>query len=627
MIFDPGTVFLRRICLGQTEVLRAAYAAVRDRNWATVPPRLEAFSSEAGPDSFHLIFRVICRQGDIDFRWHGDIRGEREGAVIYSFDGQAHSTFLRNRIGFCVLHPLAGCAGHPCEVEHVDGSREQGVFPEAVAPSQPFRQMRAIRHRIGRDLLAEVRLEGEVFEMEDQRNWTDASFKTYCTPLELPFPSRIERGTRIRQTVSLRLISTSPGRRTFPSRLTPSPRTSASGTVLVLPAKPVVPLPPIGLGLSGQGRPLTADELSRLKLLRLSHLRADLDLAGGTWRKILRRATQEARQLDCSLHLALFLTNKAETELDALVGELQRLRPPVSLWLVFHVNEPATRERWVRLAKDTLRRFNPQVPLAAGTNANFAEINRCRPDPDTVALPCFSITPQVHAFDDLSLMENLEAQGHVIKTAARFASGPVVVSPVTLKPRFNPVATGKDAPRDPRALPVQVDARQGSLLAAAWTLGSIAALTATGCVHSLTYYETTGWRGVMEAEAGSPLPEKFPSVPGAVFPLFQVLAALAGFRKAAPIKVDAPQTLAALALFDGRRRRVLVANLTGESRKVTLRPAARLRSLRVLDENALEKALMEPERFPIRSSRAPSSRSTAITLRLNPYAFASLDLA
>ena len=30
---------------------------------------------------------------------------------------------------------------------------------------------------------------GDVFEMEDQRNWTDASFKTYCTPLRQPFPA------------------------------------------------------------------------------------------------------------------------------------------------------------------------------------------------------------------------------------------------------------------------------------------------------------------------------------------------------------------------------------------------------------------------------------------------------
>ena len=41
--------------------------------------------------------------------------------------------------------------------------------------------------------------------MEDQRNWTDASFKTYGTPLELPFPVEVVSGTKIVQTVTLTL--------------------------------------------------------------------------------------------------------------------------------------------------------------------------------------------------------------------------------------------------------------------------------------------------------------------------------------------------------------------------------------------------------------------------------------
>ena len=41
---------------------------------------------------------------------------------------------------------------------------------------------------------------GEVFEIEDQRNWTDASYKTYCRPLARPFPYRIEPGETVEQT-------------------------------------------------------------------------------------------------------------------------------------------------------------------------------------------------------------------------------------------------------------------------------------------------------------------------------------------------------------------------------------------------------------------------------------------
>ena len=46
MWFEPETVFLRRISLGQTEIIRGIYAAVRDRNWGTVPPRISNLESQ-----------------------------------------------------------------------------------------------------------------------------------------------------------------------------------------------------------------------------------------------------------------------------------------------------------------------------------------------------------------------------------------------------------------------------------------------------------------------------------------------------------------------------------------------------------------------------------------------------
>ena len=37
-------------------------------------------------------------------------------------------------------------------------------------------------------------MEGDTFEMEDQRNWTDASYKTYVRPLALPWPYTLRAG-------------------------------------------------------------------------------------------------------------------------------------------------------------------------------------------------------------------------------------------------------------------------------------------------------------------------------------------------------------------------------------------------------------------------------------------------
>jgi len=161
---------------------------VRDHNWDTIAPQIDNVNLEQSDQGFELTFDVSCVEHDIDFFWQGKITGTADGTVVYAMDGCARSTFMRNRIGFCVLHSPAACAGDPCVVEKDDGSIEEGHYPDAISPHQPFIDMRAISHEVIPGVTARVAFEGDVFEMEDQRNWTDASYKTYCTPLAIPFP-------------------------------------------------------------------------------------------------------------------------------------------------------------------------------------------------------------------------------------------------------------------------------------------------------------------------------------------------------------------------------------------------------------------------------------------------------
>ena len=78
-------------------------------------------------------------------------------------------------------------------------------FPLLISPHQPFKDLGAISWEPTADLKATVAFAGETFETEDQRNWTDASFKTYCTPLERPFPVEIETGSLVDQRITVEL--------------------------------------------------------------------------------------------------------------------------------------------------------------------------------------------------------------------------------------------------------------------------------------------------------------------------------------------------------------------------------------------------------------------------------------
>lgn len=508
---------LRSIRWGGREVLRRVYVAIRDRDWGTVPGVVRDLDVQQQDGQTTVTFDSWHQRAEIDFRWHGTIVASPEGWIEFTMDGRAHAPFLRNRIGFCVHHPLRECKGKKCRVETARGI-EEGVFPYYVAPHQPFLGIRSVAHELAPGVEARVRFEGEIFEMEDHRNWTDGGYKIYGTPLSLPFPVEVEAGTRIRQSVRIELKNAPP---------LPGPRGGA--VALRLAGGKAHALPRIGFGFL---RPAADDELPRLQALSAGHLRVE----AGQW----RAGWAEAQRIGAELELAVTLEGDPETELRALATGLRDAR--VARALIYRRGEKSTRGRWVQLA----RRLLPSGwRVLGGTNAYFAELNRERPE-DTAAGACFSVNPQVHAFDSLSLMENLEAQADVVESAKAFMAGAeVVVSPVTLLPRFNPDATSAG----PAAAAPPADPRQREAFCAAWTAGSLKYLCEAGAA-SVTYYETVGPRGLLDG------PE--------TFPVYAVFQALTGFQggEAVPLESADPMRVLAFALRKGRRSRLIAANLT-----------------------------------------------------------------
>jgi D-apionolactonase len=618
MIFEPETAFLRQVRLGDHEIVRAVYGAIRDRNWDTITPEIAKLDLQTAADNFQVQFEAHCQRGEIDFLWNGRIKGNPDGQVAFEFEGVARSSFWRNRIGLCVLHPLQECVGKPCSILHADGTVEESVFPRFISPHQPFKEIRAITHQPAPGVKIEVRFEGEVFEMEDQRNWTDASFKTYSTPLALPFPVEIKAGTRISQSVIISFPAAP--RKILPVLRGRPPQVSIATT-------PVWAKPPLGL-CQPEGNPsLSSRELALLEALRLSHLRADLHPGQEGWQLELHRSAENSRALNLPLHLALFLTGNPEEELRELRQELDRSKPRAGLFLIFDEKAKVTPIGHLRLAREILAGYSPNILFAAGTNAYFAELNRERPPASLNALPCFSLNPQVHAFDELSLIENLEAQPHTIQGAQQFTPLPAVVSPITLRPRFNPNATA--AQEEPSGdLPPSVDPRQLSLLGAGWTLGSLSRLfTVAPQIHSLTYYQTSGWQGLMETEAGSPLPEKFPSLPGSVFPVYHLFADMAGFDRLCLSQSSHPQQVEALTLLDpAGKRRILAANLTIQPLAVKIKTGMCQGKVRYLDSHSLEQALLAPAEFRAAEGASLQAEAGKMELNLEPFALARLDI-
>ncbi len=573
MAFDAENVFLRYIRVGSHEILRGINAPFRDQDWATIAPEVSSLRIEQRDDSFELTFDVACQRADIDFRWKGSITGTAEGLVEFTLDGKAHSTFKKNRIGFCVLHGPSA-AGQPWMLEMVDGKKSEGRFPKFISPDQPAKNLRAITHEVTKGIHARVAFEGDIFEMEDQRNWTDASFKTYCTPLENPYPVELSKGAKISQKITISID----GDLSEPTTIAPSRsgsrqdfrpetaecRNSTRVSLHLTERELALPLP--GLQVSSEVENLTDKQLQRLKALHLDHLRVDLALSDESLVKDLRRATSQAEALGVSLQVVLGLGESPDFA--TLVKEINELKPPVSYWLV-RGGDPAH----FKMAREQLAPVAGEAKIGVTRVTSFVDLNRARPEDKSIQAVGFAMNPQTHAFDNASMVETLPIQADAVSSTRQFVGDrPLIIGPITLAPQLLDGIVQPGGPPTSGPLPTYVDKRQVESLAAVWTLGSLKYLADAG-THSATYFETIGWVGVMDADDVSSRPRAFPSQPGELFPVYHLLSEIGEFKGGSVRQVDTSNNLAAvgLALLKPERMRVLVGNLTGDAQTVTLR--------------------------------------------------------
>jgi hypothetical protein len=363
--------------------------------------------------------------------------------------------------------------------------------------------------------------------------------------------------------------------------------------------------------------------------MHVAHLRVDLSLAQPDHADALRQATRDATSLGVRLEVAVHLSQDAEPELKTFAELLRDVKPPVARWLVFHTAEQSTTEPWIKMARQSLHNYDPTIPLVSGTNAYFTQLNRGRPPIDAIDGVCYSINPQVHAFDNRSLVETLEAHTATIESARQFIGAkPLVITPITLRPRFNPAATAPDPPPGTGELPAQVDVRQMSLFGAGWTLGSLKYIAESGSVDSVTYYETIGGRGVMETDQGSPVPDKFRSIPGSVFPLYHVLADLGEMSGGVALPARSSDTLRVdgLVVRHLDRQHWLIANLTSEPLTADVRGIMGNASAKRLNELTAVRAMVSPEGFRAERGEALDSRAGQLTLHLLPYEVCRIDV-
>ena len=593
---------LRYLKVAGVEVLRALSYLVRDENWGTYIPALSGLKIEQRADSFSVSYSATCKRGDMEIAYQARIEGKPDGSLEFTGTATPKTDFLTARTGFVVLHPLKGVAGQPVEIEHVDGKVEKSKFPPLVDPVQPFLLIRSLTHEVLPGLKATVRMDGDAWEMEDHRNWSDASFKTYVRPLALPWPYTLKAGEPVKQSVTLRLTGAAP--KSAQSAKTQGRRGEGRGRD-----------PPEHAcgrtGHAGRGdrsRHSTARsaqacraEVADLPVRRASAARPEravrLPRCVRADRRRLRAGgrSRERGQVQAGADGGGGAGARGRAE---SLGRRRCARSATSSPCCPAVR--ARRHRRSRSSTIAAREAFPGVKLGGGMFSFFTELNRKRPPAALLDFVHNSTCPIVHAADDRSVMETLEALPYQVATARSYiGKTPYRIGPSTIGCRDNPHGkTFTPNPDNERICLVRMDPRQRGLFGAAWTLGYIASFAPTG-VEAVSIGAPTGPLGIIPRKADYRQPYYDQLSGTVVYPAFHVVAGLtraAGLKLVSATSSD-DATVRCLAYKAKGATLLWLANLTAQDQTVTLAHEGGAMFAATLDETSFEKATTDPIAF------------------------------
>ncbi len=442
-----GTKLLA-LCAGGYEVWHGVAFLYRDVGWGTPEPILDASEYRVGVSDFSVDIQAhfpTTPRIDLHIRIEGDVLGR----VRYECTAVAQEDIATQRTGLCVMHPMSAI-GRAVEIGHDDGRTSQSTFPRLVPPWPPFMLVRSMRHEFANDAWASCRVFGESFEVEDQRNNADASFKLYGRSNSMPRPYYLRAGVPLTQRVELEVGTV------------PFPAQAAIGPSFTL-GPMLNRCPTIGIGLApGQ---LAGDGQLIAKVQALSSIQIHLVLDGPNdvidFDVLEKCVVASGRPLRLDIRAATVLSS---AEINALACSLQERGIHTEAVAGF----PATPSMVT-----ALREAFPGAAIGGGTPFFFAQLNRVE-NLGPVNFLSFTVSATVHGADDQSPMDGLRSLPSLIDTArTRHPGLPVRVGPSGIAAPRSPLGDQPSSDGTRRIALARLDPRSGALYGAAWLIGHI----------------------------------------------------------------------------------------------------------------------------------------------------------
>lgn len=542
--FDLARAAVRNVRYKNVQIIDLLYTAIRPWDWSTLDPDQHSEDVKVTGDICIITIKDLFA-GALDASTEITISKDNKFTVAYELRGLAE--YSVNRWGICFCLNSADWMGSA-----VKSQGNQYQLPAAISPQRVVDGVTQGLFPASNEMLftapdqrsIKVVSTGKVLEAEDQRNWTDNTYKIYSGSLSEPRPFVTSAGSLWQQSVTF--------------EIGPPNKPVADGSKIIV--KEIDSLPSIGLQFNTDSL-LPLDVLNTaLFLLDIDHIRINEESL--TAQKINTVSTNGL------IVEAALLSSHSGDKLHHEIEHLNKQIPAGSRILI-------QREGREIVEFGDLPKNQSLSSFIPGTDAYLVDLHRNRYEfGESIS---YSMVPTVHSSDIETIFKTLYTQRESIQFAQEFLAKQVLVSPITFSTRGNPETGHAREQRINFANP-EMALRIRTIEGAAWTLGSIFALASAGA-YSGTWHELFGEFGIIYPDGDA---IKFS-------PTFHVLAAL-GAHHAHEITIATSLDNSWVAFENREAKKIVVASLRPWAIEITANVLAGYETIQSLRASECDKA-------------------------------------
>ncbi len=539
--FLKDNIFFRDIKYKKIQILKMISFLVRDKNWNNYNPNVSKFNLIDNDKYYKFTFDL--EYGDFEKLFTTNTFYFSDENILLKSKGRYLTDFWTNRIGFNLLIPLKYHVGSELKIVKDNNIIKKSNFPDFISPDQPFYKFNKLSYNINDELLMEINFKGIKFEMEDQRNWGDASYKIYSGSLLDPFPYMEKKGSDFYQEINI----------LYTSKKTRS-KIIQNNEIEIINDKEFK-MPKIGIKVDKLNE---CNEKFNLNfsfvyfIYDTSDNNIDFDTTLCNKPVFLVALVDYKNEPKFELSKIDNFIKKNNINLDKILicpkvylGSFQ----PSGAW----PNVPNL-NIYYNLAKEKFSNSE----IVSGMVTNFTELNRKRPE-NYFDVVNFSFTPIVHDASDFGVLDTLETIPYILNSINKISKKiPIHVGPITLAMHYNPY--GESLVNNINNTPLEMsnkDPRHDTIFGLNWTTSIFIQLIDTSTKY-LTFNSFYGPNGIISQNKEKQRP------------LFYLNELLIYFKNFKIKKIKSFAKIYSIYLYNENSKYLLIANSSKSISKIKL---------------------------------------------------------